>query len=129
MYLRYVMAVDAVLMPFRSLAAKSARAGFDAGPDVQWIYCFVIPTYFIYGHTKQEALHPVRSAKLSCLGPRQYYGGGPHGNPRCRRFYFAVFCLTRLLASVEFWGRWSLILGTMGLNFGDDGLKFSGRWV
>ncbi len=44
--------------------------------------------YFIYGHTKQKALHPVRSAKLSCLGPRQYYGGGPHGNPRCRRFWF-----------------------------------------
>lgn len=46
-------------------------------------------SHCIYGHTKQKALHPVRSAKLSCLGPRQYYGGGPHGNPRCRRSFFA----------------------------------------
>ena len=52
------------------------------------IYTPVISVYLIYGHTKQEALHPVRSAKLSCLGPRQYYGGGPHGNPRCRRSFF-----------------------------------------
>jgi hypothetical protein len=56
----------------------------------------VIPTIiaFIYGHTKQKALHPVRSAKLSCLGPRQYYGGGPRGNPRCRRFL--TFCTVKL---------------------------------
>ena len=30
----------------------------------------VFRVIFIYGHTKQDALHPVRSAKLSCLGPR-----------------------------------------------------------
>lgn len=53
------------------------------------IYPFAA-TNIIYGHTKQKALHPVRSAKLSCLGPRQYYGGGPHGNPRCRRSFAAL---------------------------------------
>ena len=97
---------------------------YHAYPDVFWSYCFAQWTSFIYGHTKQEALHPVRSAKLSCLGPRQYYGGGPHGNPRCRRFYFALFflyfCLMPPYIGLEF-------LGTMVLNFGDDGFEFWGR--
>ena len=94
---------------------------YHAYPDVFWSYCFAQWTSFIYGHTKQEALHPVRSAKLSCLGPRQYYGGGPHGNPRCRRFSFLPLFLplarfTSRQKKCWFWGRWVWIFGTM-VNF------------
>ncbi len=68
----------------------SPAAGWLVRTESTSIISHLQTLYFIYGHTKQKALHPVRSAKLSCLGPRQYYGGGPHGNPRCRRS-FVIF--------------------------------------
>ena len=34
-------------------------------------------------HTTMTAPLPVCSAKLSIVGPGQYYGGGPRWNPRC----------------------------------------------
>ena len=36
-----------------------------------------------YGHTRVNAPHPIRTAKLSTLGPNQYYGRGLRGNLRC----------------------------------------------
>ena len=36
---------------------------------------------------------PVCSAKLSIVGPGQYYGGGPRWNPGCCSFAFASFSL------------------------------------
>jgi hypothetical protein len=92
---------------------------FFTYPNVQWYILLYSGHTFIYGHTKQEALHPVRSAKLSCLGPRQYYGGGPHGNPRCRRFYF---CLIFALSTFELVRGEYLNFGTVVCNFGDGGL-------
>ncbi len=39
-----------------------------------------------YGHTRSNALDPVRSPKLSGRWLGQYCGGGPHGNTKCRNF-------------------------------------------
>ena len=36
-----------------------------------------------YGHTTVKAPHPIRTAKLSTVGPDQYYGRGLRGNLRC----------------------------------------------
>ena len=35
-----------------------------------------------YVHTRVKAPDPIRTPKLSILGPAQYYGGGPRGNRR-----------------------------------------------
>ena len=45
-----------------------------------------------YGHTMVKPPDPIRTPKLSTIGPAQYCGGGPRGNRRCL-FVFA-FCLT-----------------------------------
>ena len=36
--------------------------------------------------------HPIRTAKLSTIGPDQYCGGGPRGNLGCRMFFFGERC-------------------------------------
>ena len=36
--------------------------------------------------------HPIRTAKLSSIGPDQYCGGGPRGNLGCRMFFFVETC-------------------------------------
>ena len=44
-------------------------------------------------HTTMTAPLPVCSAKLSIVGPGQYYGGGPRWNPRCCSFAFLALLL------------------------------------
>ena len=44
-----------------------------------------------YGHTTVKAPHPIRTAKLSTVGPDQYYGRGLRGNLRCCKAYFIFF--------------------------------------
>ena len=41
-----------------------------------------------YGHTTVKAPHPIRTAKLSTVGPDQYYGRGLRGNLRCCMSFF-----------------------------------------
>ena len=41
-----------------------------------------------YGHTTVKAPHPIRTAKLSTVGPDQYYGRGLRGNLRCCKAFF-----------------------------------------
>ena len=41
-----------------------------------------------YGHTQCNIPYLVRTAQSSHCRPRQYYGGGPRGNPGCRRLSF-----------------------------------------
>ena len=36
-----------------------------------------------YGHTTVKAPHPIRTAKLSTVGPDQYFGRGLQGNLGC----------------------------------------------
>ena len=50
-----------------------------------------------YGHTTVNAPHPIRTAKLSTVGPDQYYGRGLRGNLRCcmAKFLFLNFFLSR----------------------------------
>ena len=36
-----------------------------------------------YDHTRVKAPHPIRTAKLSTLGPDQYFGRGLQGNLGC----------------------------------------------
>ncbi len=43
-----------------------------------------------YGHTRVNAPHPIRTAKLSTLGPNQYYGRGLRGNLRCCMAHFWI---------------------------------------
>ena len=49
-----------------------------------------------YDHTTVKAPHPIRTAKLSTVGPDQYYGRGLRGNLRCCMafFYFLSICPT-----------------------------------
>ena len=47
-----------------------------------------------YDHTTVKAPHPIRTAKLSTVGPDQYYGRGLRGNLRCcMAFYFYFYFL------------------------------------
>ena len=39
------------------------------------------------GHTTVKPPDPIRTPKLSTIGPAQYCGGGPRGNRRCRLFF------------------------------------------
>ena len=45
-----------------------------------------------FDHTMVKAPDPIRTPKLSTIGPAQYCGGGPRGNRRCRMFL--PFCST-----------------------------------
>ena len=45
-----------------------------------------------YAHTMVKPPDPIRTPKLSTIGPAQYCGGGPRGNRRCRMFL--SFCST-----------------------------------
>ena len=47
----------------------------------------------VYGHTQCNIPYLVRTAQSSHCRPRQYYGGGPRGNPGCRRLSFCFFLL------------------------------------
>ena len=49
-----------------------------------------------FGHITSRAPHPVRSAKLSGVEIGQYYGGGPHGKPGCRIFFYSSFSYFRV---------------------------------
>ena len=40
-----------------------------------------------FDHTMVDTPHPIRTAKLSTIGPDQYCGGGPRGNLGCRMFF------------------------------------------
>ena len=40
-----------------------------------------------FDHTMVDTPHPIRTAKLSTIGPDQYCGGGPRGNLGCRTFF------------------------------------------
>ena len=45
-----------------------------------------------FDHTMVKAPDPIRTPKLSTIGPAQYCGGGPRGNRRCRMFlHFASY--------------------------------------
>ena len=44
-----------------------------------------------FDHTMVDTPHPIRTAKLSTIGPNQYCGGGPRGNLGCRMFFFFFF--------------------------------------
>ena len=44
-----------------------------------------------FDHTMVDTPHPIRTAKLSTIGPNQYCGGGPRGNLGCRMFFFGEF--------------------------------------
>ena len=44
-----------------------------------------------YGHTTVKAPHPIRTAKLSIVGPVQYFGRGLQGNHGCCMSFFIFF--------------------------------------
>ena len=77
-----------------------------------------------YGHTTVKAPHPIRTAKLSTVGPDQYFGRGLQGNLGCcmaSSFYFLLFCHRPSLANALcrkgrlFWkNRLFCILGPVG---------------
>ena len=60
-----------------------------------------------YDHTTVKAPHPIRTAKLSTVGPDQYYGRGLRGNLRCcMAFFIFLVCLSRSPAELDglfFW--------------------------
>ena len=54
-----------------------------------------------YGHTTGKAPHPIRTAKLSTVGPDQYYGRGLRGNLRCCKALFYFLRCVQLLVFVH----------------------------
>ncbi len=54
-----------------------------------------------YGHTTVKAPHPIRTAKLSTVGPDQYYGRGLRGNLRCCKALFYFLRCVQLLVFVH----------------------------
>ena len=46
-----------------------------------------------YGHTTVKAPHPIRTAKLSTVGPDQYFGRGLQGNLGCCMSFLFFFLL------------------------------------
>ena len=46
------------------------------------------------GHTMVKPPDPIRTPKLSTIGPAQYCGGGPRGNRRC--LFVFTFCFPSL---------------------------------
>ena len=52
-----------------------------------------------FDHTMVDTPHPIRTAKLSTIGPNQYCGGGPRGNLGCRMFFFFRFFVFRFFFS------------------------------
>ena len=44
-----------------------------------------------YDHTTVKAPHPIRTAKLSTVGPDQYFGRGLQGNLGCCMSFLSIF--------------------------------------
>ena len=53
------------------------------------------------GHTTVKAPYPIRTAKLSTVGPDQYYGRGLRGNLRCCKALFYFLRCVQLLVFVH----------------------------
>ena len=84
-------------------AIGSARPsqGRGTGIETQMIHSFIFfvrPNFrtgvrapavpLSYDHTRMKAPHPIRTAKLSILGPDQYFGRGLQGNLGCCKSFF-----------------------------------------
>ena len=52
-----------------------------------------------YGHTTVKAPHPIRTAKLSTVGPDQYFGRGLQGNLGC----CMSFCFNFFFFAADFY--------------------------
>ena len=103
---------------FFHLCTSSARMGYwrnrkrasfartrywDRNPDDPFFYFFFVRPNFrtgvrapavslSYGHTRMKAPHPIRTAKLSILGPDQYFGRGLQGNLGCCKSFLLLSC-------------------------------------
>ena len=66
------------------------RPDFRAGVRLQ-----AVP--LSYGHTTVKAPHPIRTAKLSIVGPDQYFGRGLQGNLGCCMSFFFFFLCKQVL--------------------------------
>ena len=55
--------------------------------------CHRAPVTSSYDHTTVRAPHPIRTAKLSTVGPDQYFGRGLQGNLGCCMAPFSFFAL------------------------------------
>ena len=49
-----------------------------------------------FDHTMVDTPHPIRTAKLSTIGPDQYCGGGQRGNLGCWMFFFFMIQIINL---------------------------------
>ena len=85
------------LMVGSSPPRKARRATM---PDFEREYrrCAVLSSY---GHTTVKAPHPIRTAKLSTVGPDQYYGRGLRGNLMCCKALFYFLRCVQLLVFVH----------------------------
>ena len=57
------------------------------------------PVRVSYGHTTVKAPHPIRTAKLSTVGPDQYFGRGLQGNLGC----CMSFCFNFFFFAADFY--------------------------
>ena len=65
-----------------------------------YLFCFDLARPSSNGHTRLKAPHPIRTAKLSSLGPDQYYSWGQCGNLGCCWAAFVIFATSCLGRSV-----------------------------
>ena len=59
-----------------------------------------------YGHTTVKAPHPIRTAKLSTVGPDQYFGRGLQGNLGCCMSFLIlqIFFFKKIKNKIKFRG-------------------------
>lgn len=89
---------------------------------------------FAYDHITHNAPDSVRSRKLTCVEPAQYWDGGPPGNCRCCRHFFPSFdsflhfltCFLGYFVSIESICelRLSVVLIVFELEHCENGEKF-----
>ena len=76
---------------------------WDLGPF--WTHHDSSPGFDVYDHTTLKPPDPVRSPKLSNVGPWQYWGGWPLGNPGCCTlflFWTRGFCYPQRILPAKF---------------------------
>ena len=78
----------------REKKSKSSGTVIFFGPPPGFEPGYLLSTWALsYDHTTVKAPHPIRTAKLSTVGPDQYYGRGLRGNLGCcmASLHFFIF--------------------------------------
>ena len=95
---RLVAAIAWVRIPVAAFSLQcflllGKKGGFFVLHFVGGRNTFPCARFLSYGHTTMKAPHPIRTAKLSIVGPDQYYSWGQCGNLGCCTAFIFIFSL------------------------------------